>query len=63
MGDLIASALVVDERPGAELTDGQKAGPLQVVAVTALRAPAAGDVGGERQPGKEYPGRNPSEAK
>ena len=44
-GHLVALALVVDERPRAELADRDEPGPLQVAAAP----PLAGHVGGQRQ--------------
>jgi hypothetical protein len=46
--DQVAVALVVDERTGAELADGQETGALQVVTV-AVAASVQGDVGRQRQ--------------
>ena len=53
--DLVAGALVVDHRAGAELGDADEPGPLDVVALAA--AVQAGDVGGQRQPGERVAGQ------
>ena len=53
--DLVAGALVVDHRAGAELGDPDEPWPLDVVALAA--AGQAGDVGGQRQPGERVAGQ------
>ena len=53
--DLVAGALVVDHRAGAELGDPDEPGPLDVVALAA--AVHAGDVGGQRQPRERVAGQ------
>ena len=52
---LVAGALVVDDRAGAELADADEPGPLDVVPFAA--AGQAGDVGGERQAGEGVAGQ------
>ena len=53
--DLVAGALVVDDRAGAELADADEPGPLDVVPFAV--AGQAGDVGGQRQAGEGIAGQ------
>ena len=56
--DLVAGALVVDERAGPELADRQEPRPLHVVALALLRVrPIGGDERRERQPRERVAGQ------
>ena len=57
--DLVAGALVVDERAGAELADGQEPWALDVVALAVACPAFGGDERRERQPGERVAGQEP----
>ena len=57
--DLVAGALVVDERSGAELADGQEPRALEIVALAVACPAFSGDERCEREPGERVAGQEP----